>query len=120
MTERDCIGEGSVQRQSDIAATLSGNAARFILRLVAGGIEYPYVHAIWDNLDKIEGRSRISDKGRITVKVEALRVSVSGNTATAKFHQVYTSDRLTANSRKTLVLTKHGGKWQIKQENAGN
>ena len=67
-----------------------------------------------------ERRSRISDKGRITVKVEALRVSVSGNTATAKFHQVYTSDRLTANSRKTLVLTKHGGKWQIKQENAGN
>lgn len=61
MTERDCIGEGSVQRQSDIAATLSGNAARFILRLVAGGIEYPYVHAIRDNLDKIEGRSRISD-----------------------------------------------------------
>lgn len=67
-----------------------------------------------------ERRARISDKGRISVKVEAPRVSVSGNTATVKFHQVYTSDRLTANSRKTLVLTRHGGKWQIKQENAGN
>lgn len=67
-----------------------------------------------------ERRERISDKGRISVKVESPRVSVSGNTATVKFHQVYTSDRLTANSRKTLVLTRHGGKWQIKQENAGN
>jgi hypothetical protein len=37
-----------------------------------------------------------------------------------KFRQIYTSDRLKADSRKVLVLTKQGGKWQIKQERAGS
>jgi len=67
-----------------------------------------------------ERRSRIVGKGRISVKVEAPQVSVSGNTATVKFRQVYVSDRLTANTRKTLVLAKQGGKWRIKQENTGS
>jgi tetratricopeptide (TPR) repeat protein len=64
-------------------------------------------------------RSRISGKGRINVRVESPQVSVNGNTATVKFRQVYSSDRLSANTRKTLVMVKHGGKWQIKQESTG-
>ncbi|NEX60272.1 tetratricopeptide repeat protein [Noviherbaspirillum sp. 17J57-3] len=64
-------------------------------------------------------RSRISGKGRINVRVEAPQVAVNGNTATVKFRQVYSSDRLSANTRKTLVMVKHGGKWQIKQESTG-
>lgn len=67
-----------------------------------------------------ERRARITGKGHISVKVESPQVSVSGSTATVKFRQVYVSDRLTANTRKTLVLGKHGGKWLIKQENTGN
>lgn len=67
-----------------------------------------------------ERRSRIAGKGRISVKVEAPQVSVNGNAATVKFRQVYVSDRLTANTRKTLVLAKQGGKWRIKQENTGS
>lgn len=67
-----------------------------------------------------ERRSRIAGKGRINVKVEALQVSVEGNTATARFRQVYVSDQLTANTRKTLVLTQRNNKWQIKQERTGN
>ena len=47
-------------------------------------------------------------------------MSINGNTATVKFRQVYISDRLTANTRKTLVLAKQGGKWQIKQETTGS
>ncbi len=66
-----------------------------------------------------ERRSRIVGKGRISVKIESPQVSVNGNTATVKFRQVYLSDQLTANTRKTLVLTKQGGKWKIKQENTG-
>lgn len=65
-----------------------------------------------------ERRARIDGKGHIEVKVEDPRVDVNGNTATVKFRQVYLSDRLTANTRKTLLLAKHGGKWQIKQEQA--
>ncbi len=67
-----------------------------------------------------ERRARIVGKGRISVKVESPHVTVDGNTATVKFHQVYLSDSFTANTRKTLVLAKQGGKWKIKQENAGN
>ncbi len=65
-------------------------------------------------------RARIAGKGRISVKVESPQVAVNGNSATVKFRQVYASDRLTANTRKTLTLTKHGGKWLIKQESTGS
>jgi tetratricopeptide (TPR) repeat protein len=66
-----------------------------------------------------ERRSRIVGKDRISVRIDAPQVTVNGNVATVKFRQVYVSDRLTANTRKTLVLNKHGGKWQIKQEQTG-
>jgi tetratricopeptide (TPR) repeat protein len=65
-------------------------------------------------------RARIVGKGRIHVKVETPQVAVDGNTATVKFRQVYVSDRLTANTRKTLVLTRQGGKWKIRQESTGS
>jgi hypothetical protein len=63
-----------------------------------------------------ERRARIEGKGRIHVEVAAPEVTVNGNTAKVNFRQTYESDRLTARSRKTLVMVKNGGKWQIKQE----
>ncbi len=66
-----------------------------------------------------ERTARIAGKGRILVKVESPQVSLNGNQATVKFRQVYSSDRLQADSRKMLVLTRQGGKWQIKQERSG-
>jgi tetratricopeptide (TPR) repeat protein len=66
-----------------------------------------------------ERRARIVGKGRIDVKVETPQVTIAGNTATVKFRQIYNSDRLSANTRKTLVMTRHGGKWQIRQESTG-
>jgi hypothetical protein len=65
-------------------------------------------------------RARIVDKTRISVKVESPQVEVHGDSATVKFQQIYESDRLSAKSRKTLVLEKHGGKWLIQQENTGS
>ncbi|MFZ6742683.1 L,D-transpeptidase Cds6 family protein [Undibacterium sp. JH2W] len=67
-----------------------------------------------------ERRNRIEGKGRINVKIETAKIDVDGNTATVKFRQIYTSDQLTANSRKTLHMVKQDGKWQIKQERAGS
>lgn len=67
-----------------------------------------------------ERHQRIEGKNRIEVRIESPQVIVNGNSATVKFRQVYVSDRLKANSRKILVLTKQGGKWQIKQERAGS
>jgi ketosteroid isomerase-like protein len=63
-----------------------------------------------------ERRARIEGKGRIRVEVASPEVSVNGNTARVTFRQTYESDRLTARSRKTLMLVKNGDKWQIKQE----
>jgi Flp pilus assembly protein TadD/ketosteroid isomerase-like protein len=67
-----------------------------------------------------ERRSRIESKGRINVQIEAAQVAVDGNAATIKFRQIYTSDKLTANSRKTVVLVKQGGRWLIKQEHSAS
>ncbi|MBC3886670.1 nuclear transport factor 2 family protein [Undibacterium griseum] len=67
-----------------------------------------------------ERRNRIEGKGRISVKIETPKVSLDGNSATVKFRQIYTSDQLTANSRKTILMIKQDGKWLIKQERAGS
>ncbi len=67
-----------------------------------------------------ERRARIEGKNKISVKIEAPQVTIKGNTATVKFRQLYVSDRLSANSRKILVLTKQGGAWRIQQEQSGN
>jgi ketosteroid isomerase-like protein len=67
-----------------------------------------------------ERRARIEGKGRIHVEIAAPEVKIDGNTAKVTFRQTYESDRLSARSRKTLVMVKNGGKWQIKQEVSGN
>ena len=65
-----------------------------------------------------ERKSRIVGKGRISVKVGSPKITVSGNTATAKFRQAYSSNRFSTSSNKTMSLTKSGGKWKIRQEQA--
>jgi tetratricopeptide (TPR) repeat protein len=67
-----------------------------------------------------ERRARIEGKGRINVKIETPKVTIDGHTASVKFRQIYSSDQLTANSRKSLELVKQDGKWLIKAERTGN
>ena len=66
-----------------------------------------------------ERRARIEEKGHISVKVDSPQVTIKNDTATVRFRQIYNSNRLTVNSRKTLVLMKQGNKWLIKQERTG-
>jgi len=66
-----------------------------------------------------ERRARIEEKGHINVKVEAPQVTIKNDTATVRFRQIYNSNRLTVDSRKTLILTKQGNRWLIKQERSG-
>ncbi|RAM66208.1 signal peptide protein [Herbaspirillum rubrisubalbicans] len=66
-----------------------------------------------------ERRARIEDKGRISVKVSNAAVAINGNTATVRYRQIYNSDRLTVDSRKTLIFVKQGNRWLIKQERSG-
>ena len=72
-------------------------------------------HKAWAD----ERRLRIEGKGHLSVKIESPKVSVDGNTATVRFRQIYTSDQLKADSRKTLVLSRQDGKWLITQERSG-
>ena len=66
-----------------------------------------------------ERRARIAGKDRIRVEVNAPQVAIDGGTAKVTFRQVYVSDRLSANSRKTLHMVKRGATWQIRQEISG-
>jgi ketosteroid isomerase-like protein len=59
---------------------------------------------------------RISGKQKIDVAIENLRLQINNNTATAKFTQVYTDERLRLTDRKTLVWQKLGGRWLIQRE----
>lgn len=60
--------------------------------------------------------ARIEGKRRISVVTRAPRVKVEGDIATVSFLQIYTSDSVSANNRKTLELVRHGSGWQIRRE----
>ncbi|MEK8033705.1 tetratricopeptide repeat protein [Ideonella sp. DXS29W] len=64
-------------------------------------------------------RDRIATRKQIKVELVDLRVTVDGDQATAKFKQVYSSDALSATSRKTLSLVRLNGRWVIKKEAVG-
>lgn len=61
-------------------------------------------------------RLKILGKRAITVDINQLQVTGSGDQATARFQQIYTSDNFKGNSRKTLALTKQGERWVIIRE----
>jgi hypothetical protein len=52
--------------------------------------------------------------------VESAKVSMSGaDRATVTFRQNYRSDVLKSNTRKTLVMVRANGRWQIVEEKSG-
>ncbi len=61
-------------------------------------------------------RERISGKEKIDIAIQNLRIQINNNTATAKFTQVYTDERLRLTDRKTLVWQKLSGRWLIQRE----
>lgn len=67
-----------------------------------------------------ERRARIEGKGHINVKIETPKVTIEGHTAIIRFRQIYSSDQLTANSRKSLEMVKQDGKWLITLEHTGS
>jgi tetratricopeptide (TPR) repeat protein len=67
-----------------------------------------------------ERRKRIVGKSNISLKLEQLTVTVSGNKAVAKFRQDYKADALAVSSRKTIDLVKVGERWLIVRESVGN
>jgi tetratricopeptide (TPR) repeat protein len=66
-----------------------------------------------------ERRARIVGKSSISVNLENLAINVNGQSATAKFRQIYRADNLNISSRKTLELQRSGNQWQIRKESVG-
>ncbi|WP_422086039.1 L,D-transpeptidase Cds6 family protein [Variovorax sp.] len=64
-------------------------------------------------------RARIADKSSISVGIEDLVISVNGQSASARFKQVYRADKLKETGRKTLELQRVGNQWLIRKESAG-
>jgi len=65
-------------------------------------------------------RERIAAPKSISVAVESPKVTMQGNDrANVSFRQSYRSDVFKGNSRKTLLMSKSDGRWQI-QEEKGN
>jgi tetratricopeptide (TPR) repeat protein len=67
-----------------------------------------------------ERARRIAKPGTIQVGYEKLRVSVDGDTATARFRQHYKSGALKTGSNKVVVLVRRDGRWLIQQERIGS
>lgn len=65
-------------------------------------------------------KQRITAPTKIEVRIENPKVAFADGVATIKFRQNYKSNILSANSAKTLVMAKNGGKWQIRDERSGN
>jgi tetratricopeptide (TPR) repeat protein len=66
-----------------------------------------------------ERTKRIVGKNKISVKVSNLAITVTGNTAKARFKQDYDADALSVSSTKTLNLAKAGDRWVIVKEVSG-
>jgi ketosteroid isomerase-like protein len=59
---------------------------------------------------------RITSKEKIDIAIQNLRLQINDNTATAKFTQAYSDERLRMIDRKTLVWQKLNGRWLIQRE----
>jgi len=72
--------------------------------------------ALWQALRK----QKISSQGKILVEIEDIKVTMKNeNLARIQFKQKYTSDKLTEESSKLLLVKKTNGKWFIQEEASG-
>lgn len=65
-------------------------------------------------------KQKISSQGKILVEIEDIKVTMKNeNLARIQFKQKYTSDKLTEDSNKSLLVKKIDGKWLIQEETLG-
>ena len=64
-------------------------------------------------------RQRIVGKNAISVTLKDMKVSISGNEATARFRQNYAAGALKSTTMKTLRLQREGAQWRITHEGTG-
>jgi ketosteroid isomerase-like protein len=98
----------------DWAEAWSRKDVKAYLAFYAGNFQTPNGVALrkWAE----ERRQRIVKPGKLRVGIGDVQVSVSGDTATARFRQQYTSATFKSQANKTLVFVKSGNRWLILQE----
>jgi len=65
---------------------------------------------------KNERRDRILNKKSISVGIRKLSIQIENNTAVAKFQQIYESENIKSDSKKTLNMLRQGDDWLILRE----
>ncbi len=66
-----------------------------------------------------ERAQRIDKPGKLQVKVDDVKVTLSGDKASVRFRQNYESATLKSSAGKTMVFVKSGSRWLIQQERVG-
>lgn len=110
--------------ESEISKTLQNWASAWSHKDVKGYLGF-YAHDFqtpngmarkaWET----ERTQRIDKPGKLQVSVDDIQVTITGDKATVKFRQNYTSATLKSSTGKTVVFVKTGGKWLIQQERVG-
>jgi tetratricopeptide (TPR) repeat protein len=67
-----------------------------------------------------ERRARIIVKARIHVSIASPQVQVNGDKATIRFRQISVSNGVRDETRKTILLNRQHGQWQIVEERGGS
>ena len=116
--DKNPVGAGS---ESDITKALQGWAGAWSRKEVKSYLSYyasdfqvpnGMARKAWE----AERTQRIDKPGKLQVSVDDIKVSVTGDKATVKFRQHYTSATLKSSTNKTVVFVKSGNKWLIQQE----
>ncbi len=99
------------------ASAWSRKDVKSYLAFYAGNFQTPkgMARKDWET----ERKQRIDKPGKLLVTADDIKVTVSGDTATVRFRQQYTSATLKSSANKTLVFVKSGNKWFIQQERVG-
>jgi tetratricopeptide (TPR) repeat protein len=101
-------GWASAWSRKDVKAYLSYYASDF---QTPNGI----LRKTWET----ERAQRIDKPGKLQVNVDDVKVSITGEKATVRFRQHYSSTSLKTTASKTVVFVRTGGKWLIQQERVG-
>ena len=122
---REPVNKAAENDKAEVIATINAWASAWARQDVAA---YIGAYARDFKLPRGESRqaweasrkSRVSAPKKIEVSIDNPVVSFDdAGIATVKFRQNYKSNIVTARSAKTLVMSKAGGKWQIREERSG-
>ena len=110
--------------QDDVARAVNQWAAAWAKKDVRGYLaayakDFKTPNGMARNKWETERRSRIDKPGSIVVRLDGMKVSVSGDKATVRFRQHYEAGSFKATTGKTLDLVERDGKWLIVQERVG-